>query len=250
MNFLPRWSRLFGACVLLLGLSIASAEETLPPPPANYFNDEVGLVSPAVAAQLNEELRNFDQKTSTQIVVFIAPTLATKSSLDDYAQRLYTAWHPGTKKESNGALLLIFPKEHQIRIQTGYGLEGALPDALCKRIIDDAMTPEFKKGDYNQGVIAGVTAMMKATAAEYQPSTLQKKKPTFSWMRLLFSPLGFFLLMIIGSSLLNWRNRGRGIGSTGPGWFIGGGGFGGGGDGGGFSGGGGDSGGGGASGGW
>ncbi|MBX9742917.1 MAG: TPM domain-containing protein [Chthoniobacterales bacterium] len=237
-------------------VSVLRADNTLPPPPVHYFNDAVGLVSPAVATQLDQELKSFDRKTSTQIVVWIAPGLPTNSSLDDNAQRLYTAWHLGTKKLSNGVLLLVVPTTHQIRIQTGYGLEGALPDALCKRIIDDVMGPAFQRGDYNQGMTAGVAAIMKATAGEYQASPLRKKKAPPTWQRIFFSPFGLFLLMIIIPSLLRWRSRRQGLENSGGGWFLGGfgGGMGGGSAGdddwGGFSGGGGDSGGGGAGGGW
>lgn len=252
MKFITRC--FFGA---LVGLGLLQgtlkAKEALPPTPQHYFNDEAGVVSSSVARNLNQRLAAFDQATSNQIVVVIYPKFESKTSLDDYAQQLYSAWHLGTKKNSNGALLLIFPREHQVRIQTGYGLEGALPDVICKRIIDDIMTPQFQKGDYNQGVIDGVAAMMKATAHEYQGRGHPKKRNP-SWLSILLSPLGFFLLLLFGSMILNWRQRRMGVDNGG--WWIGGGGMGGGfgsgGDGGfgGFSGGGGDSGGGGASGGW
>ena len=237
----------------LLGSFFVRADEPLPPAPQHYFTDTAGVVSPADARTLNTELAQFEQATSNQIVVAIYPQFPSKSSIDDYAQRLYSAWHPGTKKNSNGVLLLVFIKEHQIRIQTGYGLEGALPDALCKRIIDDVMVPAFKQGDYNGGMTAGIAAIMKATAKEYQG--LPKKKNSPSWKKILFSPLGFFLLMMLGSIFMSWRRQRMGLDAGGSGgWFIGGGGFGGGDGGGfgggGFSGGGGDSGGGGAGGGW
>lgn len=247
-----RW--FYGA---LLGLSILTAalqaKEQLPPPPQHYFNDEAGVVSLVVSRNLNQRLAEFDQATSNQIVVVIEPKFSRKTSFDDYAQQLYSAWHLGTKKNSNGALLLIFPSEHKMRIQTGYGLEGALPDAICKRIIDDIMAPQFQKGNYDQGVTDGVTAIMKAVAGEYHGTGHVKKKQR-TWLSILLSPLGFFLFLFFGSMILNWRQRSSG--ATSRGWWMGGGSFGGGmgggGDGGfgGFSGGGGDSGGGGASGGW
>lgn len=234
--------------VCLLSLFSLQGAETLPPSPKNYFNDEAGMVSPAVTAQLNAQLASFDQKTSNQIVVVIDPQFSSKTSLDDYAQKLYSAWHLGTKKNSNGVLMLVFAKEHQIRIQTGYGLEGALPDVLCKRIIDEVMAPLFQQGKPDQAMIAGVHAIMKATVGEYQNSSYLKKKKSVSWQQLLFSPFGFFLLIMITSFFLRRWSGNRGGG--GGGWFIGGGGFGGDGDGGGFSGGGGESGGGGAGGSW
>ena len=226
-------------------------EESLPPAPQQYFNDAAGIVSPAIAQQFNQELAKFDQATSNQIVVAIYPQFFSNTSLDDLAQQLYSSWHLGTKKNSNGVLLLIFPTEHKIRIQTGYGLEGALPDAICKRIIDDLMAPAFRQTKYDQGLARGLQAIMKATQGEYQGTGPRKKAP--SWKRVLFSPLGFFILFMVFSTFANWRRRSLGGSDKGGGWFIGGGGFGGGGgDGGfgGFSGGGGDSGGGGAGGGW
>lgn len=239
---------------LLLG-AVSQAQESLPPPPTQYFNDAAGLVAPQVASQLNQELADFDQKTSNQIIVAIYPQSWSKSPPEDVAQQLYTAWHPGTKKNSNGVLVLVFQKEHQVRIQTGYGLEGALPDALCKRIIDDVMAPAFQRGDYNSGLTAGLAAIMKATAGEYHANP--RKKKSISWQRILFSPLGFFLLIMLCSIIFNRRRPGNGLESDvrgGGGWWIGGGGFGGGsfggGDSGGFFGGGGDSGGGGAGGDW
>jgi uncharacterized protein len=242
-------------CGVLFGLNLLMSplegKESIPSPPLHYFNDDDHVVSPTVARNLNQRLALFDQRTSNQVVVVIYSKFESKTSLDDYAQKLYTAWHLGTKKNSNGALLLIFPAEHKIRIQTGYGLEGALPDVICKRIIDDIMVPQFQKGDYDQGVIDGVNALMKATAHEYE-GIGQHKKRNPSWLSILLSPLGFFFLLFFGSIILNWRQRRMGIDSGG--WWMGGGGmgggFGGGGDSGGFSGGGGDSGGGGASGGW
>lgn len=238
-----------------LGIFWCQAEEKLPPPPTHYFNDAAGVVTPQVAFQLNQQLADFDRKTSNQIVVAIYPQLWSKSSPEDVAQKLYTAWHPGTKKNSNGVLVLIFKKEHIIRIQTGYGLEGALPDILCKRIIDEVMAPAFQRDDYSSGLTAGLAAIMKATAGEYHPGTPKKKVPL--WQRLLFSPLGFFILIMLCSMIFRRRRIGNRLEPevrTG-GWWIGGGGFGGGsgfggGDSGGFFGGGGDSGGGGAGGSW
>ena len=247
-------ARFISLLSLVLWSVIASLHgaDQLPPSPKNYFNDEASMVSPKVATELNNQLASFDQQTSNQVVVVIEPTFSSTTSVDDYAQQLYSAWHLGTKKNSNGVLLLVFAKEHKIRIQTGYGLEGALPDALCKQIMDEVMTPLFQQGKPNQAMIAGVHAIMKATAGEYKNQIPLKKKKIVSWQRILFSPLGFFLLMMFISFILRLFSGGKSGG--GGGWFIGGGGLGGGGSGGNdwgnFSGGGGESGGGGADGSW
>lgn len=250
--FLPL---IFFFSLFFLSTLCGQIQEPLPTPPQHYFNDAAGVVSAQVAFQLNTELANFDRKTSNQIVVAIYPQFWSKTSPEDLAQKLYTTWHPGTKKNSNGVLVLVFQKEHIIRIQTGYGLEGALPDALCKRIIDETMAPAFQRGDYASGLSSGLAAIMQATAHEYQGAAHKKK--SLSWQRLLFSPFSFFLLIMLCSMIFNRRRSRNGLEPDVPsrgGWWIGGGGFGdggfGGGDGGGFPGGGGESGGGGAGGSW
>jgi uncharacterized protein len=182
-------------------------------------------------------------------------------SIDQYAQKLYSAWHIGQKKTSNGVLILISVQEHKGWIQTGYGLEGAMPDALCSRIVRETMVPAFRTGNYGAGLAAGISAVIQATKGEYKGTGHAHGKPT-TWKDFLFSPLGFFLFVML-VLIITGRNR-RDVGSGGSGlgtaaatgFFIGGmgGGFGGGGDGGGdsggFSGGGGDSGGGGGGGDW
>ena len=236
----------------------------IPPSPAHYFNDYAAVVSPAVANNLNRELEDFEKSTSSQLVVAIFPTMQTNSSIEDYAQRIFQAWKPGQKKVNNGAILLVFVKEHKMRIQTGYGLEGAMPDVICKRIIDDEIAPHLRANDFNAGMTAGVHAMMQAAQGEYKGTgrTVHQQQRGgrrddgggISWVVILL----FFIIYIV---IQLRRSRGTymssGGGTTyttwGSGWGGGGGGGGwssGGGDSGGFSGGGGDSGGGGASGSW
>lgn len=249
---------------LLLFLGIGGEmllADALPPAPQQYVTDEAGVISPGLLSQLNQRLAAFEKQTSNQIVVAVYPKLPEGASLEDYTQQLYSAWKIGQKKNSNGVLILAFIQDQKIRIQPGYGLEGAMPDALCGRIIRETIAPAFRAGNYGIGLASGITAVMQATKGEYKGTGLTKGKPT-TWKDFLFSPLGFFLFVML-VLIITGRNR-RDVGSGGSGlgtaaatgFFIGGmgGGFGGGGDGGGdsggFSGGGGDSGGGGASGDW
>ncbi|HVU38227.1 MAG TPA: TPM domain-containing protein [Opitutales bacterium] len=252
----------------------AQAAETMPPKPDRYFNDYAGVVSPQVAEKLNGQLENFERETSNQLVVAIFPTMQTDSSLEDYTQRIAESWKVGQGDKNNGAVLFVFVKEHKMRIEVGYGLEGALPDALAKRILDDEITPQFKGGDFNGGVTAGVQAMMAAAKGEYKGTgrthhdTVLNKVNDIDPLAIIF---GFVFLFLIMGAIANalkktgtvytktgrcvynnnpnvfpwWWGGGGGGGSGGGGGF--GGGFGGGG---GFSGGGGSFGGGGASGSW
>jgi uncharacterized protein len=255
--------RLLLAFCLILGAVSGriSAAETLPPAPRQYVTDEAGVISPGVLADLNRRLADFEKATSNQIVAVVYPKLPEGASLEDYTQRLYEAWHIGQKKSSNGVLMLVFVQNRKVRIQTGYGLEGALPDAICSRIIRETMAPAFRAGNYSAGLSGGIAAVMQATKGEYQGNGQRAHKPT-TLLDLLFSPLGFFLLVMLVLVISNRGRRDAGGGGITPGtaaatgFFLGGGGggwgggSGGGGDSGGFSGGGGDSGGGGSSGDW
>jgi uncharacterized protein len=231
------------------------AAEIMPPAPPRYFNDFAGATKPATAERLNKSLEQFEKDTSSQIVVAVFPKMESDSSIEDYVNRMFVAWKIGQKQKNNGALLAVFVQDRKMRIEVGYGLEGAIPDAIAKRIISDEITPRFRNGDFEGGLNAGVNALMKAARGEYKGtgSTVHLGRRLFG-----LSPLKLFLIFLalaIFSSLGRRRGtyytrRGR-HGWGGPIiWSGGGGGWSGGGGGGGFSGGGGSSGGGGASGSW
>ena len=250
------------AAFLLLGSCAGGlfGGESIPPAPSQYVTDESGVIPGGLITQLNQRLTAFEKQTSNQFVVVVYPKLPEGSSIDDYTQRLYSAWKIGTKKNSNGVLMLVFLQDRKVRIQPGYGLEGALPDALCSRIIRETMAPAFRSGNYGAGIASGITAVMQATKGEYKGSGAKTAKPT-TLKDFLFSPLGFFLFVLV-ILIIAGRNRrdigpGGGIGpgtAAATGFFLGSaggwGGGSGGGDSGGFSGGGGESGGGGSSGDW
>jgi uncharacterized protein len=129
-------------------------------------NDYAQLLSPATISQLENALRYFEQQESTQIVVLIVPTLEG-DSLEDFSIRVAENWKIGQKKLDNGAILLIAKQEKKLRIEVGYGLEGKLTDLISGRIIRDVIATQFKQGNFDQGVIDGVTAMMAAVKGEF-----------------------------------------------------------------------------------
>ena len=248
--------RLISACCLLgiLGGESIAVAASLPPAPSQYVTDEAGVISPEVVVDLNRQLAAFEKETSNQIVAVVYPSLPEGLSIEDYAQQLATAWHIGQKKISNGVLILVFVQSKKAWIQTGYGLEGALPDVVCHRIVKEVMSPPFRVGNYNACLSNGIHAVIQATKGEYKGTG---GKPT-TLLDLLFSPLGLFLLVLLILVITNrFRGGGGGAGGMDPGsaatgFFIGsglgggwGGGSGGSDGGGGFSGGGGDFGGGG-----
>ena len=248
------------------------AAEVLPARPTLYFNDYANAVSPATAQQLNQQLSDFERETSSQLVVAVYPRMASSSSLEDYTHRVATDWQVGQKDKRNGVVLFVFLQEHKMRIEVGYGLEGALPDAICKRIIEDEIAPRFRSGDMAGGLKSGVNAIIAATKGEYkgtgQTAGDRNSQANTLQTLLVIIVIVIFVCFILGvmfRGATSYDSSGRrrrssssggwflGTGSSwGGGWSSGGGGSGGGGfsSGGGFSGGGGSFGGGGASGSW
>src|ERR1044071_2100887 len=144
------------------------AREVIPPKPAAYFNDYAGVVSPSAARRLNQTLEDFEKSTSSQVVVAVFTRMESDSSVEDYTRRVAEAWRVGPKERNNGAVLFVFVQDRKMRIQTGYGLEGALPDATCKQIIENELVPRFRQNDFDGGLTAGVNAMLAATRGEYK----------------------------------------------------------------------------------
>lgn len=244
--------------LLALGAVAARAQEVVPPSPPAHFNDYARLVQPATAQALDGELDQFEKSTSNQIVVAIYPKMQSDSSIEDYTVRVAQSWHAGLKGKDNGAVLFVFSESHQMYLQVGYGLEGAIPDATAKRIISNEIVPAFKAGDYDAGLTAGVHAILAATRGEYKGTGSTVAGGRNGQMPPLVLFAGFIaifaLLLVLKSRSLMYSGVGRsGYGGILPIIFSGGGGgggFGGGGGGGGFSGGGGSFGGGGAGGSW
>lgn len=229
--------------LLLLPLSAVALDV---PPATGYVVDRAGLLSPGTRLKLEQFLENFEKSDSTQLAVLTVPSLEDED-LEGYAIKVAESWGIGQKGKDNGALLLVAKAERKVRIEVGYGLEGRLTDLLAGRIIDYEITPRFKQGDFDGGVIAGVASMAEAVRGEYQGTgRAGGKKENNPWGILaLFLFLGPGLMLLGGPS--NHRRRG-GFWIGGP--PFGGGGFGGG-SGGGFGGfGGGGFGGGGSSGSW
>jgi uncharacterized protein len=248
--------------LLLLPAPATQAAEVLPPAPRDHFNDYADVVAPQAAAEFDRTLTQFEKETSNQLVVVVYPRMQTDSSIEDYTVRLAQSWKVGQKEQKNGVVLFVFVQDHKMRIEVGYGLEGALPDAICKRIIDDEIAPQFKHGAYASGLRAGIDAICQATRGEYKP---RPASPISSFPSSIGPCLGIcFFAFFILSLLIAMFKAVRGIGYSGSGryrstwssgwgggWSSGGGGsWGGGGGGGSFSGGGGSFGGGGASGSW
>jgi len=218
--------------------------------------DAAHILSPVTIADLERKLADLEQKSGIQLVVATAPSL-NGEEIEPYANALFRAWKLGEAKKNNGVLLLVAPKEHRVRIEVGYGLEGTLTDAVSSLIIANAIAPRFKAGDFDGGVTRGVDDIITALttdAAEWKAKPADTRSERDATLFDALAPFLVFLFILFVFSRIARHGRGgvvfppMGMG----GGFSRGGGFGGGafGGGGGFSGGGGSSGGGGASGGW
>ena len=250
--------------LLLLCLAATAwgaVEDQIPEAPKKFVTDRAGVLG-GRADELSRDLEQFERDTSNQILVWIEPRVPENFTMEDFTVRAAEKWGAGQAKTDNGAVLFVFPEDRKVRIEVGYGLEGAIPDATAKRIIDEEILPHFRGGDYAAGVEAGITALKSAARGEYKgtgTTVNERSRSRSTGMSNCLIPALFFGIFFILPYLLrrkkSWRTYGgRGWwtgtgGFGGGGWGGGGGGWGGGG-GGGFSGGGGSFGGGGASGSW
>lgn len=246
-------------------LAQASIEDELPEKPAKYVTDRAGILGPERVDALSAKLEQFERETSNQILVWVDRKVPERFTLEDFAVRAAEKWKAGQAKTDNGAVLFVFVDDRKLRIEVGYGLEGAIPDAIAKRIIDDEIVPRFRANDYPGGIEAGVNALMSAAKGEYKGSgstVAERSGRRRTDLEGCVIPILFVLFFIVLPFLARRGSKKRrrtfggsgwwtGMGGGGGGWSSGGGGWsGGGGGGGGFSGGGGSFGGGGASGSW
>lgn len=134
-----------------------------------YVNDYAGVLSVVDVNHLNRRLQQFELLTSNQVVVAIFNSLEGES-LEDFSIRLAEKWKVGQRGKDNGVILSVFIQDRQMRIEVGYGLEGALPDALAGKIITDEISPAFKQGKMSEGITLGVNAIMQAIQGEYEAS--------------------------------------------------------------------------------
>jgi uncharacterized protein len=216
--------------------------------------DAAGSLDAGDKARLEQSLADYESSSGHQVVTAIVQSLEGYD-IRDYGNKLFRQWAIGDAKRNDGVLLLIAPNERKVSIETGYGVEGDLTDAISRVIIDNAITPRFRSGDFAGGVEAGLSDIEKALGGGGKAIADRARQTPSGELTLAdIIPLIFLLVFvfIVLSNVSRGGRRSRMIilpmpgGFGGGGWSSGGGGFGGGG----FSGGGGSSGGGGASGSW
>jgi len=193
--------KIFAVCLAscFFLVSIAHAE-ALPSKPVDYVNDFAHVLSPETAKYLEANLRAYEQQTTNEISVVTLDNLPDGRPIEDVANQLFRNWGIGKKAKNNGVLFLLAIHDHQMRIEVGYGLEGALTDIMTKRIQDDDVRPYLKNNDFNAGIRVGVLEIeqgiagtLAAPVSESDQTTNQTK--TASVKSLLH--LVFFIFIIL-----------------------------------------------------
>lgn len=169
------------------------------PPLRGHINDYAAMISPTIRDRLEEELKGFEQTDSTQLVILTIPSLEG-DPLETFSIKVGETWKIGQKGKDSGIIMVVAKQERKIRIEVGRGLEGRLTDLLAGRIVDLVITPRFKRGDFDGGFQAGVSALVDATRGEFKaeegPRGKQKKgAPSFFTFLIVFG----VVLLFIGS---------------------------------------------------
>jgi uncharacterized protein len=255
---------LFSCCIGLGAFSQGEVREIPKPPATTAISDAAGILDPQQEQLLNDQLTSLKKSSSNEIAIATINSL-NGGNLEEVANATYRAWGIGTAKNNNGVLILVVKDDKKIRIEVGYGLEGAIPDAVAGSIIRNDMRPYFREGDYYHGLVKAVDDLGRAATGEYNIPKEDSGGGFGGGVILKFIIIAIIILVFIGRSggggkggnMMSRRGSGwlgpmiigsmLGSGGRSSGGGFGGGGFGGGGFG-GF--GGGSSGGGGASGGW
>ena len=245
--------RLRAVTLLLAAFFAASLSFAAPkfPPLTGRVVDAAGILNSDAKTILENRLRDYQDQSGHQVAVATVPSLEGYD-IRDYGNQLFRFYALGDKAKNDGVLVLVAPTERKVSIEVGYGLEADLTDAMSRIIIENAMIPRFKTGDWAGGLYVGLDEIQKVAGGQGAEVAQRLQSQTVSSFDDAIPFIIFFIVVLI---IIYNTSRGRGMvflpGSGGfnggGGGFSGGGGFGGGG---GFSGGGGSSGGGGASGGW
>jgi uncharacterized protein len=164
--------RLAAGVVACLAAMLASADVAVPPLTARVI-DLTGTLSGGAVNRLETRLADLEAKKGSQIAVLMVPTTQPEE-IEQYGIRVAEQWKLGRKGVDDGAILLVAKSDRRVRIEVGSGLEGALPDAIANRIIDETITPHFKLGDYDGGVEAGVGQMISVVNGEQLPAPDEK----------------------------------------------------------------------------
>src|ERR1700681_3399051 len=209
---------------LLLCFSCAAAADVAVPPLSGRVVDQTGTLSAGDISSLTQTLKDLETRKGSQVAVLIVPTTAPET-IEQYSIRVAEAWKIGRKKIDDGALLVIAKNDRKLRIEVGYGLEGALTDVTSKRIIDEIITPRFRNSDFSGGISAGADRIMRIVEGEKLPAPAQSQPQQGmqpSWLLDHVNPLNpfmIFAIFVVGAAMR--ATLGRLIGAVATGGIVG-----------------------------
>ncbi len=206
-----------GSFLFFAGSTVTGQDIPARPEPPRLVNDFAGVLSGDEAQNLERKLVIFNDSSSTQIVVVLVKSLNGYDK-NEFARLIGEKWGVGQKGKNNGAVVLVKPKYRNEKgeacIQTGYGLEGVIPDALCKRIVENEMIPNFRTDNYYAGVDAATTAMISLAKGEYTADQYGNRKGKKSSPYGLIIPI--IIMVIVFTLIRGSRARGTSIGKSLP----------------------------------
>jgi len=197
------------ARALLLAISLwwtplAGAQVPVPPLSGRVV-DQTSTLSAEQQASLSQTLQAFETRKGSQLAVLIVPTTAPEP-IEQFALRVAEQWKIGRKKVDDGAILVVAKDDRTLRIEVGYGLEGALNDATSKRIISEVIVPRFKQQDFAGGIAAGVDQIIRVVDGEPLPAPQERPDLGANDVQ-QFAPVAIILALGLGSILRAWLGR-------------------------------------------
>lgn len=189
LSFARSW---LGVCLLLF---LAAVRAQVPVPELSHrVTDLTGTLSVEQVNALESKLAAFEAEKGSQIAVLIVPTTQPED-IEQFGIRVADAWKIGREKVDDGVILIVAKDDRKLRLEVGYGLEGAIPDAVAKRVIAEVITPYFKAGDFAGGIDAGVTQLMRLIEGESLPAPPSKETRSRS-------DDGSFMFILIGGIII------------------------------------------------
>jgi uncharacterized protein len=194
-----RWSIAIGLALALLAPLTTTTAQVAVPPLLGHVTDQTGTLTLKQQSTLEQTLLAFEAKKGSQLAVLVVPTTAPEE-IEQFSLRVAEQWKLGRKKADDGAILVVAKNDRALRIEVGYGLEGALSDITSKRIISETITPRFKQGDYFGGIEAGVEQIIRVVDGEPLPAPTNRSQDSYQDIRQLV-PILFIVALAVGGML-------------------------------------------------
>ena len=206
------WAKTLAFAAMLLVACLAAADVAIPPLKGRV-TDLTGTLSPAEKVQLEQKLADLEATKGSQVAVLILPSTQPET-IEQYSIRVADAWKLGRKGVDDGALLVVAKQDRAVRVEVGYGLEGVLPDAIAKRIVEETIIPQFRQGNFAAGINAGTDQIIKVIEGESLPPPKARRGAAPAESGGFLDNLIFiFIILLIAGKVLQ-SLFGRFIGAT------------------------------------